>query len=323
MDSVETKYTIKHRTDYSIASDVTGFKILFVNCYAIGTPGRGNSWWLVDAGLPGSSGRIMRETERLFGMNNPPEGIILTHGHFDHVGALPVLMKQWPNVRVFAHPDEIPYLTGNASYPPPDPTAGDGAMSGMSWLFPLKPIDLGDRIHPLREDMELSGLTEWSVVHTPGHSPGHISLFRERDRRLIAGDAFVTTNQNSLYSALSQKRELRAAPAYLTTNWIETKNSIQKLADLEPDVAGTGHGLPFYGEELRQGLRDMLETFEMNELPPNGYYVKHPIMYSDGRMTTSETPPSYQWSLVIGRAVAGFAAGLGLSMIIKRLRKSD
>src|SRR5690625_2697285 len=94
------KETRNYPTPYSIAGDVTGFRILFVNYYTIGEPGEGNRWWLVDAGLPGSANAMIKEVETLYGENNAPEGIILTHGHYDHVGALARLFVKWPGVPV-------------------------------------------------------------------------------------------------------------------------------------------------------------------------------------------------------------------------------
>ena len=67
----------------------------------------------------------------LFGHGNRPAAILLTHGHFDHVGALKTLAEEW-DVPVYAHTLELPYLTGRSSYPPPDPSVGGGAMAAMS-----------------------------------------------------------------------------------------------------------------------------------------------------------------------------------------------
>src|SRR5207244_5588565 len=92
-----------------------------------------------------------------------------------------------------------------SAYPPPDPTVGGGLMARTSPLLPRGPIDLGPRAHALPGDCSVPGLRGWRWIHTPGHSPGHVSFFRESDRCLIAGDAFVTTKQESLTSALTQK----------------------------------------------------------------------------------------------------------------------
>ncbi|MBL6447761.1 MBL fold metallo-hydrolase [Fulvivirga sp. 29W222] len=108
----------KHNSPYSVAFDVIGFKIFFVNVYMIGEPINGGDWILIDAGLPGSADRIRKEAEKVFGSNNKPRAIVRTHGHFDHVGALPKLLSYW-DVPVYAHPLEMPYLRGKSHYPPP------------------------------------------------------------------------------------------------------------------------------------------------------------------------------------------------------------
>src|SRR4051812_49276456 len=121
----------------AIAPDVAGLRILFVNVFAVGNS---NGWTLIDAGLYGSAGRIMRWADAHAG-GAPPRAIVLTHAHFDHVGALDQLAEQW-NVPVFAHAEELPYITGTRAYPPPDPSVGGGLMARLAMLYPRKPIDL-------------------------------------------------------------------------------------------------------------------------------------------------------------------------------------
>ncbi|MER2031113.1 MAG: MBL fold metallo-hydrolase, partial [Solibacillus sp.] len=76
---------------------------------------------LVDAGMLNSANEIISVAEKRFGPNCTPKAIILTHGHFDHVGAIIELIEYW-NVPVYAHSLELPYLTGQQNYPEPDPT---------------------------------------------------------------------------------------------------------------------------------------------------------------------------------------------------------
>ena len=161
-------------------------------------PRRGDrEWALIDAGMPGSADQIARAAEARFGPGSRPSAIVLTHGHFDHVGALEALARRW-DAPVYAHPMEMPYLTGRSSYPPPDPSVGGGLVSALSWSYPRGPIDLAGRVKPLPEDGSVPGLPGWRWVFTPGHTPGHVALFRDADRTLIAGDAVVTTRQESV-----------------------------------------------------------------------------------------------------------------------------
>ena len=74
----------------------------------------------------------------------------------------------------------------------------------------------------------------WHWVFTPGHTPGHVSLFRAADRTLIAGDAFVTLRQESALAVLSRRQEVRRPPAYYTADWIAARHSVEKLAAYGP-----------------------------------------------------------------------------------------
>src|SRR4051812_19435090 len=115
----------------SITPDVSGLRVLIVNVYAISTSAR--EWVLVDCGLPHSQGRIQRWAEEHFGPGARPSSIVLTHGHFDHTGSVEELAREW-DVPVYVHSLELPYVTGKAEYPPPDPTVGGGLMALLSKL---------------------------------------------------------------------------------------------------------------------------------------------------------------------------------------------
>ncbi|WP_432710366.1 MBL fold metallo-hydrolase [Pedobacter sp.] len=259
----EHKYT-------EIAPGIWGLKIVFVNIYMIATGPE--DWVLVDAGVRGSACRIKKMAEELFGENNPPAAIVLTHGHFDHIGALHELLKTW-KVQVYAHQQEIPYLTGCTSFPPADPSVGGGMMSAMSFLYPNSPINLGSRVHTLAKDGTLPNMPDWQYIHTPGHTPGHISLFRGRDKVLIAGDAFVTTQAESAFSVLTNKKQISGPPKYFTPNWVSAALSVRKLKDLRPAIAATGHGPTMQGEELTSQLERLVDHFTEIAIPKHGRYV--------------------------------------------------
>ncbi|HEX8077081.1 MAG TPA: MBL fold metallo-hydrolase, partial [Chthoniobacterales bacterium] len=197
-----------------IAPDVGWLPISFVNVYFLGRPG--SPWVLVDAGLPGRANQIIEAAEARFGADAPPESIVLTHGHFDHAGSALALAEYW-NVPIYSHRLETPYLTGKSDYPPPDPTVG-GAIAFLSRFMLASARNLSARLRELQPN-EVPGAAGWEWLATPGHSPGHISLFRPSDRVLIAGDAFATMNMDSWTGLITGRRSLSRAGAPFNTDW--------------------------------------------------------------------------------------------------------
>lgn len=254
-----------------VLPDLYSHTVQIVNIVFVGEKEK-NKFVLVDAGMPGSANEIISVTEERFGKGSIPEAIILTHGHFDHVGAILELVKHW-NVPVYAHQLEIPFLTGKRSYPNPDPTVEGGIVAKMSSLFPNEPINLGNHVQSLPNSGSIPCMPEFRWLHTPGHTPGHISLFRERDRALIVGDAFVTVKQESLYSVLTQEQEISGPPRYFTPDWETAWQSVKKLEALKPSVAVTGHGLPMKGEQLSLNLTKLSNEFDRIAIPDYGKFV--------------------------------------------------
>lgn len=288
---------------------VAGLHVLrdvFVNLYyAAADPGQpAGAWVLIDAGLPGSAGTIRQHAAKVFEAN-PPVAIVLTHAHFDHAGSLDDLVDAWPGVPVYAHPLELPYLTGRSSYPPPDPTVGGGLMAWISFLYPKHPYDLGERVQALPEDGTVPGLPGWRWVPTPGHTPGHVSFFREADRVLVAGDAFTTVVAESGLATLTQRQVVHGPPAYFTPDWDAARLSVATLLSLAPEVAATGHGIPMHGEELRWQLERLAVNFNAKSRPKMGRYVHEPAT-ADASGVRSVPPPLLSpW--VKGLALAGVA----------------
>ncbi|HSI91114.1 MAG TPA: MBL fold metallo-hydrolase [Adhaeribacter sp.] len=313
-----------HDNMYAVADGVTGMKIVFVNIYFVNGPdGPGGSWVLVDAGLYGSSKKIKRAAEARFGKDARPSAIILTHGHFDHVGALKELAEEW-NVPVYAHKLELPYLTGLSAYPPPDPTVGGGAMSYMSWMYPKKPIHLEGRVQPLPADGSVPGLPGWHWFHTPGHSPGHVSFFRESDRTLIAGDAVTTRKPESALAIMTDSPEVCGPPAYYTPDWQSAKRSAETIAKMRPKVIASGHGIPMRGERMLDELDELVQYFEQMAVPAHGRYVSEPAVTDEHGVVYVPQPvvPPVSKTLITAGLIA--AAGLTAYALSRRNgRKKD
>jgi len=140
-------------------------------------------------------------------------------------------------------------------------------------MYPNEPIHLGNAVKPLPENGQVPILNEWRWIHTPGHSPGHVSFYREKDGLLIAGDAFITVRQDSFYNVLMQNREINGPPRYLTTDWEAAQNSVEELAKLKINTVVPGHGQSMSGEELQEGLIRLVKEFSQLAIPNYGQYV--------------------------------------------------
>jgi glyoxylase-like metal-dependent hydrolase (beta-lactamase superfamily II) len=261
---------------FTVAPGVWGRKDVFVNFFMIQDLVT-DQWVLVDAGLKWSAPKIKEMAAYLFGEESKPKAIILTHGHFDHVGSVAKLAEEW-DVPVYGHHMEVPYLTGQSNYAPPDPSVGGGLMATMAFLYPSSPINIWKWLKVLPGDGKIPVLPEWKYIHTPGHAPGHVSLFRESDSVLIAGDAFVTTHQESAISVMLQTRAISGPPKYFTSDWDAAKESVNELIELAPKTAATGHGMPMRGKELKEALRDLKNNFDEKEIPSHGRYVPTPAV---------------------------------------------
>ena len=303
-----------------VTNDLAYLRAAIVNVFFSGLPGAGDrDWVLIDAGMPGFAGAIMDAAARRFGPESRPSAIVMTHGHFDHVGSLATLAEAW-DVPIYAHELEIPYLTGRSAYPPPDPTVGGGLLALTSWMFPRGPFDFRPRVRALPADNSVPFMPGWRWIPTPGHTAGHVSFFRDGDRTLIAGDAFVTTKQESALAVLEQRKEIHGPPAYYTSDWGAARRSIEALSALNPEIAATGHGVPMAGDELRAGLHALLRDFDEVAYPAHGRYARQPAVADESGVIS--VPPEkigFPPALAFGLA-AGVLAGLAIGRLTRGRR---
>lgn len=291
-----------------IARDVAVVPIMIVNAYLVGTA---QNWVLVDAGMPGKAGQLKEAAEARFGPNAKPKAILLTHGHFDHAGSAKELADLW-DVKIYAHPLEHPFLTGQSPYPPMDPTA-PGVFSFISRFFPARTAYLGDRLAMLNDNLPQLGLSDWQAIDTPGHTPGHVSFFRASDGVLLAGDALATVNMDNLFTLVTQKRQVYRPAVPATTDWQKAKASVQSLAELRPQVIGAGHGAPM--SDTAGELQQLAANFDT---PTHGRYVPEPARFDETGITYLPPAPPDNGPKIAAGVALGVALATAGAMLLRQ-----
>ncbi len=184
---------------------------------------------LIDAGLPGSHRKILRYMAKLGHAPQELKRILITHADFDHVGGLAAL-KAASGARVFASPVEAQAIAeGHASRPlKPRRRITKLLFDLMASLFKPARVQADELLSDGQILPVLGGLR---VVETPGHTPGHISLFAPSAGILFCG--------NSIVSEESGLRGSRGA-----NNWDQARSdeSVRKQAALGARILCSGHG---------------------------------------------------------------------------------
>lgn len=135
---------------------------------------------LIDAGFPGQYADLRIALENIGVPISQLKAVILTHQDVDHIGCLPDILKECgDHVRVFAHELDKPYIEGQL------PLLKDGHLE-----HPPK----GQVDEIVIDGQELPFCGGIRVIHTPGHTPGHISLYLKQSKTLIAGDSMYSVD---------------------------------------------------------------------------------------------------------------------------------
>lgn len=189
---------------------------------------------LVDAGFRGSAPQIADYISSLGRSVKEVRLVIITHNHLDHVGGLPALKKMAPEAKVAVHRDDLSEDRNVMPYP-----------GYVSRLLKLPPVSLFRPLVCLRPgdvDIKLTGgevlppLGGLKVMHTPGHTPGGISLYSPGKKLLVVGDMLN-----------SRHRDIIPPSKMLSTDYPQAIDSVKRLAQIDFDVLCCGHGRPIAG----------------------------------------------------------------------------
>ena len=187
-----------------------------INCYII-------EGVLVDSGIRSSYSAIKKAIQKV-----PVYQHVLTHAHADHQGCSDQICAEF-EIPLICHPSEVFRTeTGMVTKDYPTPQHWIAKLQQKYWAGQGHKVD--------RTIIENDRIGNFRVIETPGHSAGHISLFRERDGMLIIGDAAI--NMNLLTTATG----LRLPPNIFTSDQQQNIKSLQKLAQLNPAIICFGHG---------------------------------------------------------------------------------
>ena len=199
---------------------------------------------LVDCGLSRAPARIVRALASIGRHPSDVQRIVLTHAHGDHAGGAAAMVAQSATDGIEVHADDAAFVREGRT-PPTDPGAGAGWLFRRfgSTSFTAAPVR-----RELHDDDRLDVAGGLRVVHTPGHTPGHVSLLHEPTGVLITGD--------SIFNIASRRTWPVAA---FCTSAEQSRRTAARLADLEFGIAAFTHG-PHIAHHARETIRGFLKA---------------------------------------------------------------
>ncbi|MFC0506287.1 MBL fold metallo-hydrolase [Micromonospora costi] len=195
---------------------------------------------LVDCGVKRAPARIVRGLAAIGKSPADVVRIVLTHAHPDHAGGAAEVARR-TGAPVVAHAADVEYARAGQA-PPRDPTVSGGRLFARLSGGRFPAVEVAE---PLADGDLLPVAGGLRVVHTPGHSPGHVSLLHEPTRVLITGDALFNV------------AGIRWPVKVLCTDFRMTQETAHVLGELEYDLAAFTHG-PEIADNAREQVRSFL-----------------------------------------------------------------
>jgi glyoxylase-like metal-dependent hydrolase (beta-lactamase superfamily II) len=201
-----------------------------------------------DAGTRSMRKAAKAEAAQLGGLKK----VVLGHAHADHRGSAPYL-----DAPIHCHPDEIADAESDAAMAP-YMDLSELPVAWVRWIYPtlLRRWD-GGAVKIAGSVIEGDEVAGFEVLHFPGHAPGLIGLWRESDRVAIVSDVIYLVDSARL-KPLPEGEASVPHPAWAWDHE-KAKQSVRRLAALEPKVVCAGHERPLRGENLRETLERAAE----------------------------------------------------------------
>jgi glyoxylase-like metal-dependent hydrolase (beta-lactamase superfamily II) len=252
---------LQHYEAYKINDFLEGSKMIQVDSDVSLLEGTSNSnvyllessqgLTLVDSGVVSDADQIVDQIQAAGHASSELRSIVLTHAHADHIGSAAELVKR-SGAKVMAHQIDAPYIEKTSAMPAASLSQRVMLWLGEKLLFRTPPC----KVDVLLDDGDLiDGTNGFRVIHTPGHTPGSISLYQPERRILLCGDALFNANP------ITGKPGLRLPIRMFTVDNRQALETVRNLARLEVEVLCCGHGKPITenaGEAIRSLLRDGL-----------------------------------------------------------------
>lgn len=221
---------MKREIDKRATSIAPGVWRLQLLCSCAFVLGHEREFWLVDSGTRHDRLLLLQLLAHAV-PNARLTHVLLTHAHLDHAGNAAYFARL--GARVWLHADEAPFFAGQ-SYTPQLPLLGRVAFGVGHTLAPVERCICSPELHDKRELATPAGT--WRVVSTPGHTPGHVALWRESDRVLFAGDALLNVR------AWTRSEGLTLPMPIYSSDVAQARESARKLVALRPHILAPGHG---------------------------------------------------------------------------------
>ncbi|MEQ9375214.1 MAG: MBL fold metallo-hydrolase [Imperialibacter sp.] len=224
----------------------------------------GSETLLIDCGYEGLLPKLEEALSEVNLSFNELTGILITHHDIDHMGGLFEIKAKHPHLKVWSSDQEAGYIDGSKkslrliqaedTYDQLPESYKAGARHFIDQLKQMKAVAV-DKVFGMRNDLEL--LQGVEVIHTPGHMPGHISLYLKDSHTLIAADAVVVENG-----------ELEIANPQFTLDMSAALASVGKLESLVIDKLVCYHG-GLLDKDVNAELLKLTKRYQATQVKAN------------------------------------------------------